>query len=483
MTTGSSTIWTAKEAEAATQGKSTQDWNATGISIDTRTIKPGDLFIAIKGDVMDGHQFVAEALKKGAAAAVVSTVPPGATGPLLIVNDTMKAMQDMGMASRFRAHAKVIGITGSVGKTGTKEMLAVAFGALGQTHASKGSFNNHWGVPYTLAAMHPGSDYGIFEMGMNHAHEITPLTQMVRPDISIITTVAPVHIENFGSEQEIADAKAEIFNGMDHNGIALLPHDNKWFAHLKAAAMTRGVKVYSFGEHADADIRLMDSLEAANGSRIKANVLGEEVSFTLLIPGRHIAVNALAVLGAVKAAGGDLGLATAALEKIEPIAGRGKRELLDIGDPTNPVTLIDESYNASPVAMRAAFKVLALVDPGRGGKRIAFLGDMRELGSNGPRDHADLALPLQTAGVNLVYTCGTLMKNLHDALPANQRGEHRDTSQELAQIVPDVLSPGDVVMVKGSHGSRMDIVVEAMRALPKQVKNGKPANKGMDHAL
>jgi len=483
MTTGSSTIWTAKEAEAATQGQSTQDWSATGISIDTRTIKPGDLFIAIKGDVMDGHQFVAEALKKGAAAAVVSAVPQGVTGPLLVVGDTMKAMQELGMASRFRSHAKVIGITGSVGKTGTKEMLAVAFGALGQTHASKGSFNNHWGVPYTLTAMHPGSDYGIFEMGMNHAHEITPLTKMVRPDIAIITTVAPVHIENFGSEQEIADAKAEIFDGMDHNGIALLPHDNKWFAHLKAAALTKGIKVYSFGEHADADIRLVDSLEAANGSRIKANVLGEEVNFTLLIPGRHIAVNALAVLGAVKASGADLKVATAALEKIEPIAGRGKRELLDIGDPANPVTLIDESYNASPVAMRAAFKVLALVDPGRGGRRIAFLGDMRELGQNGARDHAELALPLQTAGVNLVYTCGTLMKNLHDALPANQRGEHRDTSQELAQIVPDVLSPGDVVMVKGSHGSRMDIVVEAMRAMPKQAKNGKPANKGMDHAL
>ncbi len=483
MTAGSNVIWTATEADAATHGKSTGDWHATGISIDTRTIQPGDLFIAIKGDTMDGHQFVAEALQKGAAAAVVSTVPPGVTGSLLVVPDTMKAMQDLGMASRFRTHAKVIGITGSVGKTGTKEMLAAAFSALGQTHASRGSFNNHWGVPYTLSAMHPGSDYGIFEMGMNHANEITPLTKMVHPDIAIITTVAPVHIENFGSEQEIADAKAEIFNGMDHNGIALLPHDNKWFAHLKAAAVTKGIKLWSFGEHQDADVRLVDCLEAANGSRIKANVVGEEVNFTLLIPGRHIAINTLAVLGAVKAAGGDLKVAVAALEKIQPIAGRGKRELLDIGDPANPVTLIDESYNASPVAMRAAFTVLALVDPGRGGRRIAFLGDMRELGSNGAREHADLALPLQTAGVNLVYTCGTLMKNLHDNLPANQRGEHRDTSKDLAQIVPDVLSPGDVVMVKGSHGSRMDIVVEALRALPKTHKNGKPANKGMDHAL
>lgn len=483
MTTGSSTIWTAKEADADTQGRSTQDWAATGISIDTRTIKAGDLFIAIKGDVMDGHKFVADALAKGAAAAVVSAVPDGVIGPLLVVPDTMKAMQDLGSASRVRAHAKVIGITGSVGKTGTKEMLAAVFGALGQTHASRGSFNNHWGVPYTLAAMHAGSDYGIFEMGMNHSGEIAPLAKMVHPDISIITTVAPVHIENFASEQDIADAKAEIFEGMDHNGTALLPHDNKWFAHLKAAALTKGVKVMSFGEHADADIRMTDCLEAANGSRIKANVAGEDVSFTLLIPGRHIAVNALSVLGAVKLAGGDLKTAMAALEKIEPIAGRGKREYLDIGDPANPVTLIDESYNASPVAMRAAFKVLALIDPGRGGRRIAFLGDMLELGANGPRDHADLALPLQTAGVNLVYTCGTLMKNLHDVLPANQRGEHRNDSRGLAEIVPDVLTPGDVVMVKGSHGSRMDIVVETLRALPRQQSNGKPANKGLDHAL
>lgn len=483
MTARSNTIWTAKEADAATKGQSTKDWSASGISIDTRTIKPGDLFIAIKGDIMDGHEFVAEAFKKGAAAAVVSVVPAGASGPFLVVADTMKAMQDLGIASRFRAHAKIIGITGSVGKTGTKEMLAAVFGALGQTHASRGSFNNHWGVPYTLAAMHPGSDYGIFEMGMNHTGEITPLTNMVRPDIAIITTVAPVHIENFESEQQIADAKAEIFNGMDHNSTVLLPRDNKWFAHLKAAALTKGVKVLSFGEHADSDIRMTDCLEAANGSRIKADMAGEEISFTLLIPGRHIAINALSVLGAVKVAGGDLKKAAAALEKLEPIAGRGKREYINIGDPENPITLIDESYNASPVAMRAAFKVLALIDPGRGGRRIAFLGNMLELGANGPREHADLALPLQAAGVDLVYTCGTLMKNLHDVLPANQRGEHRNDSRGLAEIVPDVLTPGDVVMVKGSHGSRMDIVVETLRALPRQIQNGKPANKGVDHAL
>lgn len=480
----SETIWVSREADEAVRGQSSAPWQATGISIDTRTLQKGDLFIAIKGDAMDGHQFVEEALRKGACAAIVSKKPENGQGPYLVVGDTLHAMEDLARAARHRSHARIIGITGSVGKTGTKEMLAVAFGALGQTHASKGSYNNHWGVPYTLAALHAGCDYGIFEMGMNHGGEITPLASMVRPDIAIITTVASVHIENFESEQDIANAKAEIFEGMDHNGIALLPRDNKWFAHLKAAAMTKGVQVWSFGEDPDSDICLMDCLEAANGSRIKARVKDDVIELTLLIPGRHIAINALAVLGAVKASGADIKKAAAALEKIQPIAGRGKREYLDIGDPENPVTLIDESYNASPVAMRAAFKVLALVDPGRGGRRIAILGDMLELGSRGPREHADLALPLQMAGVNLVYTCGSLMKNLHDALPANQRGEHRDDSKALAEIVPDVLTPGDVVMVKGSHGSRMDIVVETLRALPTQKGRGKPANiKGADHAL
>lgn len=472
-------IWTSADAAAATGGKITKDWTAQGISIDTRTLKEGDLFIALRGDNFDGHDFVADALKKGAAAAVVSRFPDDLDGnaPLLVVDDTMRGLQDLGRAARARSGARIIGITGSVGKTGTKEMLAVAFGALGQTHASKASHNNHWGVPFSLSAMKMGCDYAIFEMGMNHAGEITPLTQMVRPDIAIITTVAPVHIENFSSEEEIAAAKAEIFEGMEEGGIAILPGDSQWFSFLAERARARGVNIFSFGENQKADAHLVECLEAANGSRVRARIGSENVSFTLLVPGRHIAVNALAVLAAVKVAGGDITKAARALEKMEPIAGRGRREYLDIGDPQNPVTLIDESYNASPVAMKAAFKVLALVDPGRGGRRIAVLGDMRELGSEGPRLHADLALPLAAADVQLVYTCGTLMKNLYDALPQERRGAHRANSVELAEIVPDVLTPGDVVMVKGSYGSRMGVVVEALRALPERIKNMK-SNKG-----
>lgn len=480
MTVTSNVIWTAKDAMRATGGQCAGEWLATGLSIDTRTIKPGDLFVALKGDHGNGHEYIEQALEKGAAAAMVSYVPDdvkGQEGKLLIVPDTFAALQDLGQAARNRTSAKAIAITGSVGKTGTKEMLATAFGALGQAHASKGSYNNHWGVPFTLASMHAGVDTGIFEIGMNHSGEITPLSRQVRPEIAIITTVAPVHMEHFESVRQIADAKAEIFDGMAAGSTAILNRDNEWYDHLASIAEERGIKVVSFGEHTGATARLMDCLEAANGSRIRAMIDDEEISFSIMIPGRHIACNALATLLAVKISGGDVQKAASALSRMEPIVGRGKREYLDLGDPDNPVTLIDESYNASPVAMNAAFKVLALIDPGRGGRRIAVLGDMLELGKKGPQMHKDLALPLQAADVQLVYTCGTLMKNLYDALPPEQQGAHKKDSAELAKIVPDVLTPGDVVMVKGSNGSKMGVVVEALRALPNKFRR---VTKGED---
>lgn len=471
-------IWSAADAAQATDGelKGGESWAASGISIDSRTVEKGDLFIALKGDNGDGHQYVADALSKGAAAAIVSHVPDDVAddAPLLIVDDTFTAVQALGGAARARSGAKIIGITGSVGKTGTKEMLAEAFGALGQTHACAASFNNHWGVPVSLSAMHAGSDYGIFEIGMNHAGEITPLSGQVKPDIAIITTIAPVHIENFGSEEEIAVAKAEIFDGMNEAGITILNRDNDWFDFLKERAEAKSLKVLSFGRHDEADAKLEDCLIAANGSRIKANIMGEDISFGLQVAGEHIALNALSVLLAVKAAGEDVQKAAKALRKIEPLKGRGKREYLDIGDPDNPVTLIDETYNASPVAMRAAFKVLAMIDPGRGGRRIAILGDMYELGKNAQKEHEELDLPLQTADVQFVYTSGPLMKHLHNKLPPEMRGAHEDDTEKLAKIVPDVLTPGDVVMVKGSRGGgekpRMQVIVEALRALPQQMK-------------
>lgn len=477
----SSTLWTSREACRATGGQAEGDWVASGISIDSRSVHSGDLFIAIQGDVLDGHSFVKEALSKGAVAAMVSQIIEGVPlEKLLVVGDTMKAMQDLGQAARNRTASKIIGITGSVGKTGTKEMLGRAFSASGQTHYSEKSLNNHWGVPLSLARMHAGTDYGVFEMGMNHPGEITPLSAQVRPHLAIITTVAPTHIEHFPDGLEgIARAKAEIFSSMDEHGIALLNCDIPQFDFLQSEARKYGLKkIFSFGEGEGAHARLIDCLVASNGTRVRANILGEDVTFTLKDAGKHIAVNALSVLLAVKLLGADLSKAIAAIEGIEPPAGRGRREYLNIGDPTNPVTLIDESYNASPVAMQAAFKVMALIDPGRGGRRIAVLGDMLELGAESARLHADLALPLQAAGVDLVYTCGTLMKNLYDTLPNDNRGAHRQNSQELAQIVPDVLVPGDVVMVKGSYGSKMNLVVEALRALPEKRFNAANTKQG-----
>ncbi len=478
----SSSLWSSSDAAKATGGISAGSWVASGISIDTRTLQPGDLFIAIRGDAMDGHKFVADALNKGAVAVVIDHEVDGISAEKsLMVKDTFKAMQDLGIAARARTGAKIIGVTGSVGKTGTKEMLGRVFSALGQTHYSEKSLNNHWGVPLSLARMDAGSDYGIFEMGMNHANEILPLTQMVKPHIAIITTIAPVHTEHFPDGLNgIARAKAEIFAGMDSYGIAILNRDNPQFDLLASEAKRQGVvKIFSFGTHENADARLLDCLVASNGTRIHAVLLGEDVSFTMKDAGPHNATNALAVLLAVKLMGGNIETAIAALRDIEPPAGRGKREYLNIGDANNPITLIDESYNASPVAMQAAFKVMALIDPGRGGRRIAILGDMYELGENSAQMHRDLALPLQAAGVDLVYTCGKLMKNLYDAVPEQNRGEHRDEAPEMAQIVPDVLVPGDVVLVKGSRGGgekpRMQLVVEALRALP--AKYGDAANR------
>lgn len=471
---GLNSLWTSDDVARALNAQSVGKWSASGVSIDSRTLQKGDLFFAIAGDNSDGHAYAKDALKNGAVAVVVSKEMEGIPKEkTVLVKDTFVALQDLAKASRARTAATIIGITGSVGKTGTKEFLATAFGALGQTHASSKSYNNHWGVPLSLSSMHAGTDYGIFEMGMNHTGEITPLSRQVRPNIAIITTIAPVHVGNFENGMEgIAAAKAEIMEGMQEGDSIVLNRDNEWFDYLFRAAQRKGIKAYSFGENETSDACMLECIEASNGSAIKARIMGEEISYKIKIAGRHIANNSLPVLLAVKLAGGDIQKAAKAMSKQEPIAGRGKRELINIGDKNNPVTLIDESYNASPTSMRAAFKVLALIDPGRGGRRIAFLGDMLELGADGAKHHSELSLPIKAANIDLVYTSGKLMKSLHDALPANQRGEHKDSSADLAKIVPDVLVPGDVVMVKGSLGSKMGTVVEALRALPDKTKKG-----------
>ena len=468
------TVWSSKEVIKATSGTlhGNENWAATGVSMDSRSVSQGDLFIALNGEYFDAHKFVADAFENGAVAAIVSHVPAGLSvdAPLVVVEDTLDAMIDLAEFSRARGGAKVIAVTGSVGKSSTKEMLAAAFDVQGQTHAAQGSYNNYLGVPYTLASMHGGTDYGIFEIGMNHPGEITPLTALVQPHIAIITNIAGVHTEHFpGGTDDIAKAKAEIFTGVKKGGLAILNQNDAYFNVLAGYAREAGVEqVYSFGiDTEDADASATNIIEGGNGVRCEVNILGERKDLFLPHGGRHTVMNALPVLLAVKLCHCNLDKAIKALSSNEPLAGRGRREYLDYGDPDNPVTLIDDSFNASPTSMQAGFKVLALIDPGRGGRRIAILGDMLELGKDEKRLHAELALPLRAANIDLVYTCGSLMKNLHDALPPEQKAVHKESSTELAQIVPDALVPGDVVMVKGSKSSKMGVVVEAMRKVEK----------------
>jgi UDP-N-acetylmuramoyl-tripeptide--D-alanyl-D-alanine ligase len=435
-----------------------------GLSIDTRTIAPGEAFFAIKGD-RDGHDFVPAAVQAGAGLAVVArdklaAMPKDA--PLLVVPDVLEGLNDLARAARARADAKVIAVTGSVGKTGTKEALRLVLGAQGATHASAASYNNQWGVPLSLARMARDTAFGVFEIGMNHAGEITPLTRMVRPHIAIVTAIAPVHLEFFGSLEAIADAKAEIFLGLEPGGVAVLNRDDGRFAHLSAAARAAGVaRIVSFGSHERADARLLKVSLQAETSTVEARILGHDVAYKLGAPGRHVVSNSLAVLAAATLAGADLALAGLALAGLKPAVGRGERMTLAL--PGGSALLIDESYNANPASMRAALALLGQV-PTRGlGRRIAVLGDMLELGPQGATLHAELSDAVAESAVDLVYCAGPLMKSLWDALPSERRGGYADTA---AALEPDILAAvraGDAVMVKGSLGSRMGPVVNALK--------------------
>ncbi|HXP31035.1 MAG TPA: UDP-N-acetylmuramoylalanyl-D-glutamyl-2,6-diaminopimelate--D-alanyl-D-alanine ligase [Stellaceae bacterium] len=460
-----SPLWTSAEAESATGGRSSAPWQASGVSIDSRTLASDDLFVALNGPRFDGHDFVADAFAKGAAAALVSRVPPKleSSAPLLTVADTQAALEALGDASRRRATATIIAVTGSVGKTGTKEALRRAFERQGRSFASAGSLNNQWGVPLSLARMPRETAYGVFELGMNHPGEIDRLSRLVRPDVVVITTIEPVHLGFFASVEAIADAKAEIFNGMTAKGAAVLNRDNPHFARLAAAARARGLtRILGFGSHAEAEVRLIDCHLYATASAVTASVMGEVVDYCVAIPGRHWVMNSLAVVAAVKAAGGDVAAAAAAMGGIEPMAGRGRRHKLALRGGT--VELIDESYNASPASMRAALAVLGAIVPETGGRRIAVLGDMLELGAASPLLHAELVDPLSEATVDLVFTVGRDMRTLYEALPQERRGGHAATAEEMAETLAQRLRPGDVVTVKGSFGSGMRAVVARLLA-------------------
>jgi UDP-N-acetylmuramoyl-tripeptide--D-alanyl-D-alanine ligase len=435
-----------------------------GISIDTRTIKLGEAFFAIKGDNRDGHDFVAAAVQAGAGLAVVAAdrrdrLPKDA--PLLVVPDVLDGLRDLARAARTRSSAKIIGVTGSVGKTGTKEALRLTLGKDGETHASAASYNNHWGVPLSLARCPASARYAVFEMGMNHAGEIEPLTRLVRPHVAIITTVEPVHLEFFGSLEAIADAKAEIFLGLEPGGAAVINCDNPQFARLEQSAKRAGVaRTVAFGEQAGADARLLNCSLRSDGSTVQARILGTDVTYKLGAPGRHLVLNSLAVLAAVALVGGDLALAALALAELQPASGRGSRMSLDV--PGGAVLLIDESYNANPASMRAALDLLGHAEVGARGRRIAVLGDMLELGPRGAELHGALAEAVVANRVDLVFCCGPLMRALWEALPSACQGGYADTSAALESQVLAAIQPGDTVMVKGSLGSRMAPIVKAL---------------------
>lgn len=462
-------LWTSDEAGQATGGIVSKPFTANGVSIDSRTLQKDDLFVALKGENFDGHAYVEAAFKNGAAAALVKKdfMPANPDWPLVYVDDVTKAFEDLARFARQRATGKIIGVAGSVGKTGTKEMLSILFGALGKTHASKKSFNNHWGVPLSLSNLPADAAYGIFEIGMNHPGEIVNLTDQVRPHIAIITTIDREHIEFFPNGLDgVADANAEIFLGMDKNGIAILNHDNAYFARLKAAAEKQGVgHIFAFGEEGKTDAALIDCTLHSDSSKVTANIMGEHIKYKLNIAGKHIVTNSLGALAVVKAAGGDLDKAVKALEKAEPVTGRGNRHSVTIIKGQPPITIIDDSYNANPASMLAAFEVFAMTEPAAGGRRIAVLGDMLELGRDGPRLHEELANPLLKSKTDLLFCCGPLMDALYQALPEPWRGAHEKDSRLLADPLVAAVQPGDVLLIKGSAGSKMAYIIQALQNL------------------
>ncbi|MEM7438505.1 MAG: UDP-N-acetylmuramoyl-tripeptide--D-alanyl-D-alanine ligase [Pseudomonadota bacterium] len=456
-------LWTSDDAIAATGGESPTSWEASGVSIDTRELQPGDLFVALT-DQRDGHDFVAQALDKGAAAALVSRVPEGVgpDAPLLIVPDVLKALEDLGKAARERTKAKVVGITGSVGKTGTKEMLRAALTPQGKVHAAVRSFNNHWGVPLTLARMPADADFAVIEIGMNHPGEIAPLARMAKLDVAVITTVAAVHAEAFDGVGAIAREKAAIMDGLVPGGTAILNGDIATAPILQTAADEQVVKWFGTGDH---DIQMISVKVTATGTAVEANLNGTPILFRIGAPGRHLAMNALAVLAATQALDADVAQAALALAQWNAPDGRGARHTIALSDAAgDALELIDEAYNANPTSMVAALAVLAASDPD-GGRRIAFLGDMLELGPDELAHHASLAKASELDIIDMVHTAGPRMAALHEALPDHKRGRHFDDAKAMAAAVKRLLDSGDVAMVKGSLGSSVGQVVSAIREL------------------
>ena len=460
-------LWVSAALAKAMQGTANEPFQVSGVEIDSRDVMEGDLFFALKGESMDGHRFVDAAFAKGASAAVVDRP---VSGPHVLVQDTNRALEMLAKAARERTDATVIGVTGSVGKTSVKEALFAALdrSSRGRAHRSVKSYNNHVGVPLSLARMPARTKYGVFEMGMNHAGEIDALTRQVRPHVAVITTIAPAHIENLGSEEAIADAKAEIFAGLEPGGTAVIPADSPHFARLRAAAEKAGAKVVSFGRAASADVRLLDAVNApGGGSLVTADMGDRRLCYTVASPGEHWVTNSLAVMAAVRAAGGDLGAAGLALAELEGMKGRGARVQIVTADGGTAL-LIDESYNANPASMRATLAQLGATDARR---RIAVLGAMKELGDFAPGLHAALAEPLAEADVDHAILVGDEMTALADELGKSGGGAlgktigfaHCRTVEEALHALGELgLQHGDVLLVKGSNSVGLGRLVAAL---------------------
>ncbi|MFO1138212.1 MAG: UDP-N-acetylmuramoyl-tripeptide--D-alanyl-D-alanine ligase [Paracoccus sp. (in: a-proteobacteria)] len=447
------TLWTSHDAAAATGGRATRDFSVAGVSIDTRTIRPGDLFVALQA-ARDGHDFVAQALEKGAGAALVSRIPEGVApdAPLLVVPDVLTALEALGRAGRARMQGRVIAITGSVGKTSTKDMARVALTGQGRIHAAEASYNNHWGVPLTLARMPADTDFAIIEIGMNHPGEIEPLARLARPHVAMVTTIAAAHLEAFGAIDGIAREKGAIFRGLVQPGTAIIPEDLPVTQILRDFADEAGAIVIGFGQHGMARPLSAETVDGV--SQVRARILGETVGFTLASAGTHFVMNAVGVLAALSAAGADVAQAAAALAAWRPPLGRGAVE--DLAG----IRLIDDAYNSNPTSLSAGLATLARLT---GGRRVAILGDMLELGPDEIAMHRAMAADPAMALVDLVHLAGPRMRALYEALPESRRGIHAETAAELAGRVGDLVAIGDIVLVKGSKGSRISTVVDALR--------------------
>ena len=473
-------IWTSSDAARATGGIVHADWQASGVSIDTRTLKEGDLFVALVGE-RDGHDYVKEALDKGAAAAMVSRVPNEVTdkAKLLEVTDTQNALEKLGQYARKRTEAKVIGITGSVGKTSTKEMVKAALSTQGEVYATEGNLNNHIGVPLSLARLPQNVDYGIFEMGMNHAGEIAALSKQVQPDIAIITTVEPVHIEFFENVEAIADAKAEIFAGMGKKGVAILNKDIPHFERLSRAAKHAGIsKIFSFGKNETATFSLLACTAEEDRSRITVRCPESSLTYQLSLAGEHQACNSAAALAVVAALEGNLDAALHGMSELMPGRGRGAEYVVKL--PQGVCLLIDDTYNASPASIVAALKVLDDRRILMKGRAIAILGDMFELGDQATRLHEQLKEPIESLSIDLVHVAGEHMQSLYNSLPEEKRGfQAKDVQSLIDKILPEIKS-GDAVLVKGSRGMKMEQFVDALLA---QGKIAAAPDNGVKHAV